>query len=239
MGLYIGDKLISSNLAGGDTNPIGSVIAFAGSNAPVGYLMCDGSAVSRTTYADLFAVIGTTYGAGDGSTTFNLPKMNTIGDYIIDEKFKEEGNKKVFQRKWNSGVAEFICYLSSTADADTVWSAPIYYHSYSTQSNLFNFVENGLFIEAPYSVLISPMSPLFFQVYGYQISKNGIGLMRAMSVTSKTGEQLDVCIHAIGKWKQPSVQYSNYIIKATHNVTIQGVDTMSEAEYQDLLERLV
>lgn len=43
--------------------------------APTGWLICDGAAVSRTTYADLFAVIGTTYGSGDGSTTFNLPPM--------------------------------------------------------------------------------------------------------------------------------------------------------------------
>ena len=42
-------------------------------SAPTGYLLCDGSAVSRTTYAALFAVVGTTFGAGDGSTTFNLP----------------------------------------------------------------------------------------------------------------------------------------------------------------------
>lgn len=48
---------------------------FAGSVAPQGYLFCDGSAVSRTDYATLFAVIGTTYGAGDGSTTFNVPDM--------------------------------------------------------------------------------------------------------------------------------------------------------------------
>lgn len=54
-------------------NPAGSVIAFAGSTAPSGYLHCDGSAVSRTTYADLFAAIGTAHGSGDGSTTFNLP----------------------------------------------------------------------------------------------------------------------------------------------------------------------
>jgi microcystin-dependent protein len=53
--------------------PVGVVQEFAGSVAPTGYLMCDGSAVSRTTYAALFAVIGTTYGAGDGSTTFNVP----------------------------------------------------------------------------------------------------------------------------------------------------------------------
>ncbi|HHA2449415.1 TPA: tail fiber protein [Stenotrophomonas maltophilia] len=54
----------------------GQVIMFAGKSAPTGTLLCDGSAVSRTTYADLFAAIGTLYGAGDGKTTFNLPKMD-------------------------------------------------------------------------------------------------------------------------------------------------------------------
>lgn len=55
--------------------PVGEVTAFAGSSAPTGWLLCDGSAVSRTTYAALFAIIGTTYGAGNGSTTFNLPNL--------------------------------------------------------------------------------------------------------------------------------------------------------------------
>lgn len=55
--------------------PAGSVIPYAGSSAPTGYLLCYGQAVSRTTYADLFAVISTTYGVGDNSTTFNLPDL--------------------------------------------------------------------------------------------------------------------------------------------------------------------
>jgi microcystin-dependent protein len=55
--------------------PTGSLMPYAGSSAPTGYLLCDASAVSRTTYATLFGVIGTTYGAGDGSTTFNLPDL--------------------------------------------------------------------------------------------------------------------------------------------------------------------
>lgn len=62
----------------GDTGtgtPTGSVLDFAGSSAPTGWLIADGSAISRTTYADLFAVIGTTYGAGNGSSTFNLPDL--------------------------------------------------------------------------------------------------------------------------------------------------------------------
>jgi microcystin-dependent protein len=48
---------------------------FAGSTAPTGWLLCDGTAVSRTTYSDLFAITSTTYGVGDGSTTFNLPNL--------------------------------------------------------------------------------------------------------------------------------------------------------------------
>lgn len=55
--------------------PAGAVIPFAGSAAPTGWLFTFGQAVSRTTYAALFAVVGTTYGVGDGSTTFNLPDL--------------------------------------------------------------------------------------------------------------------------------------------------------------------
>ena len=55
--------------------PTGSIIVFAGSVAPGGWIKCDGSAVSRLTYENLFNVINTTYGTGDGSTTFNLPDL--------------------------------------------------------------------------------------------------------------------------------------------------------------------
>lgn len=58
--------------------PTGSTQMFAGTSAPRGWLIADGRAVSRTTYAALFAVIGTTYGSGDGSTTFNLPDMRGV-----------------------------------------------------------------------------------------------------------------------------------------------------------------
>lgn len=53
--------------------PAGVVMDYAGSSVPTGWLECDGSAVSRTTYANLFTAISTTWGAGDGATTFNLP----------------------------------------------------------------------------------------------------------------------------------------------------------------------
>ena len=55
--------------------PVGTIQMYGGSSAPTNWLKCDGSAVSRETYASLFAVIGTTYGNGDGVTTFNLPNL--------------------------------------------------------------------------------------------------------------------------------------------------------------------
>ena len=54
---------------------VGTIKPWGKATAPAGYLLCEGSAVSRTTYADLFAVVSTTYGAGDGSTTFNVPDL--------------------------------------------------------------------------------------------------------------------------------------------------------------------
>ena len=64
----------------GSAVPSGTVMYFAGRTAPAGWLRANGAAISRTTYASLFEAIGTTYGAGDGSTTFNLPDLR--GEFI-------------------------------------------------------------------------------------------------------------------------------------------------------------
>lgn len=74
--------------------PIGSIELWPTTTPPTGWFLCDGSAVSRTTYAALFAVIGTTFGAGDGSTTFNLPNLKgrfSIGLNGADPDFDEIG----------------------------------------------------------------------------------------------------------------------------------------------------
>ena len=61
--------------------PTGTIIIWSAPNPPAGYLVCNGAAISRTTYESLFQVIGTTWGAGDGNTTFNIPNL-TFGDYV-------------------------------------------------------------------------------------------------------------------------------------------------------------
>lgn len=71
-------NVVRSMITPAERVPIGGVFPFAGTTAPTGYLLCDGSAISRTTYAALFAEIGTAFGAGDGSTTFNVPDTRGI-----------------------------------------------------------------------------------------------------------------------------------------------------------------
>lgn len=74
----------------GNSIPIGIVQPYSAGSLPTGWLLCDGSAVSRTTYSALYGVIGTTYGTGNGSSTFNLPNLidrfiqgnTTVGTYI-------------------------------------------------------------------------------------------------------------------------------------------------------------
>lgn len=76
---YVDDEIAAIPSAS-DLTPAGTVIWTARSSAPTGYLKANGAAVSRTTYATLFSAIGTTYGSGDGSTTFNLPDLR--GEFV-------------------------------------------------------------------------------------------------------------------------------------------------------------
>jgi microcystin-dependent protein len=75
---WVWDGTVWSVVVSFTNTPAGAVVMYGGGTAPSGWLVCDGSAVSRTTYADLFSAIGERYGAGDGSTTFNLPGTSTL-----------------------------------------------------------------------------------------------------------------------------------------------------------------
>lgn len=77
-----------------DSTPTGAITMYGGATAPTDWLLCDGSAVSRTTYSALFTAISTTYGVGDGSTTFNLPDLKgkfPVGLNSTDEDFDALG----------------------------------------------------------------------------------------------------------------------------------------------------
>mgnify|MGYP002768556283 CR=1 FL=1 len=100
-------------------NPVGTIIAWPTTTAPAGYLICDGSAISRTTYAALFAVIGTTFGEGDGNSTFNLPNKSFLTGGVV-------GNGSLGV---SDGVSEG--YLTGSADIGFVSSNSNPYQSSS------------------------------------------------------------------------------------------------------------
>lgn len=72
-----------ASLPSSSSLPSGTLLPYGGSSAPTDFLLCDGTAVSRTTYANLFAAIGTAFGAGNGTTTFNVPdaRANVLAGY--------------------------------------------------------------------------------------------------------------------------------------------------------------
>jgi microcystin-dependent protein len=93
-----------SNIAAGyGLIPTGTLLDFGGTSAPTGFLGCDGAAVSRTTYATLFTAIGTTWGVGDGSTTFNVPNFQ----------------RRVAVGSGGSGTATLANSVGSTGGAET------------------------------------------------------------------------------------------------------------------------
>jgi len=102
------------------TVPVGSIQALAYvPGAPIdGWLYCDGSPVSRSTYADLFAAIGTTYGVGDGSTTFNLPDFRGVFLRGLDDGKGYDSGRTMgsYQADDNKAhVHEYTAYKQPTA----------------------------------------------------------------------------------------------------------------------------
>ena len=97
-----------------DALPIGSYIQFAGSQAPAGFLVCNGGEISRTTYAELFVVIGTTYGSGDGSTTFNLPNLTDrfLQGSSTSGTVKNAGLPNITGDAWNGNTSAGGAYFS-------------------------------------------------------------------------------------------------------------------------------
>jgi phage-related tail fiber protein len=106
------DTQIAGIPAASDMTPAGTVIYTARTTAPTGYLKANGAAVSRTTYATLFAAIGTTYGVGDGSTTFNLPDLR--GEFV--RGFDDGRGVDSGRAMGSSQVAAFASHTHGVSD---------------------------------------------------------------------------------------------------------------------------
>lgn len=126
--------------------PIGSYIQFAGSQAPEGFLVCNGGEISRTTYSQLFAVIGTTYGSGDGSTTFNLPNLTDrfLQGSTTSGTVKDAGLPNItgnVERRRSGGVTQFALFTHSSGvfNLDTQTLEGLVNQSTVYGSNSFGF----------------------------------------------------------------------------------------------------
>jgi microcystin-dependent protein len=106
----------------------GVIFPFGGSSAPTGFLMCYGAAVSRTNYAALFAVIGTTFGAGDGSTTFNIPDMRGRVPAGVDNMGGAAANRLT---TGGSGIAGTTLGANGGSETHTLTAAEIPAHAHA------------------------------------------------------------------------------------------------------------
>lgn len=111
-----------------DVTPIGTIIMYANATAPTNYLICNGDAVSRTTYSALFAVTGTTFGIGNGTTTFNLPDYRAVspkgvGNQTINTRVKT-GPASVGAKI--EDTAQLITGSISTVDGNTMTASGVF-----------------------------------------------------------------------------------------------------------------
>jgi microcystin-dependent protein len=119
--------------------PTGVVVPFAGATAPDGYLLCYGQAVSRSTYSDLFAATGTTYGAGDGSTTFNVPDLRGRVPAGKDDMGGPAANRIT---NGGSGITGTTLGANGGAETHTLTTAqmPAHNHGVTDPSHLHNML---------------------------------------------------------------------------------------------------
>lgn len=135
--------------------PSGTIIPFSvTSSTPTGYLVCNGAAISRTSYADLFSVIGTIYGVGDGSTTFNIPDFR--GEFLRGYKSGVSAEIGVSQNSQNLAHTHYVdtlAYYGTKADTGSgsanqnAASGQTYYATSSsggTEARPVNFAINWL-----------------------------------------------------------------------------------------------
>ena len=120
-----------ANLTGIEGIPTATIVPWSSSSVPTGFLECNGAAVSRSTYSALFAIIGTTYGAGDGASTFGLPDLQ---DNVAIGK---SGTKALASTGGANTVASSGNVGGSTANA-TLSTAQLASHSHVTQGTAGN-----------------------------------------------------------------------------------------------------
>jgi len=220
--------------------PVGAVFTVAGSVVPPGTFECNGQAINRTTYASLFATIGTTYGTGDGSTTFNVPDLR---DYFIRGK----GDARAVGSKQAASLAS---HTHPTSDPGHVHSASQAAHSHTITTGGHNHAisdpghVHGAGFNVTGSLGVSGATPGSPWIADTNASQTGISIVAVGDLGGSTNTQqptvsvvdatTGLTIGAAGGAETVPQNFAMiYVIKAVDDVStisgITGIDT-SDAE---------
>jgi microcystin-dependent protein len=186
--------------------PVGSIQAFAGANAPTGWLLCDGSAVGRALYPDLFSTIGITYGAGNTTTTFNLPDLR--GRMPLGA---------------GTGTGLTARTLGANGGSQEIPSHQHHEGDYRAAIGAVNGNAGWLGYEANSVSSRGPSSVTNYTVFGTGFSQSSFGFNHHTRVygTSSTP------VNATSNGNMPPFLVTNYIIKAVADIARGGWYTQS------------
>lgn len=185
---------------------VGMVLPFAGSSSPTGWLLCYGQAISRTTYSGLYAVVGTAYGSGDGSTTFNIPDLRGRAIAGLDNMGGVDAGRLDWANTLGTTGGAQTHTLSSAempshthtqdAHAHSIYD-PTHTHGLSTKSNA-----GGFSTEAPARAL-----------YGADTAVSTMNAYTGISINANTATNQNTGGGGAHNNMQPTILL-NYIIKA-------------------------
>ena len=133
-------SITAAKLASGAAFSAGMLMPYAGTSAPTGWLLAYGQAVSRTTYADLFSALGTTYGSGDGSTTFNVPDLRGRAIAGQDDMGGSSANRLTNQ---SGGLNGDTLGATGGSETHTLTTAQMPSHSHTLNGGIKTIVQNG------------------------------------------------------------------------------------------------
>lgn len=203
---------------GGEADKVGVIKLFSGTTAPDNWLICDGSAVSRETYSDLFSVIGTTYGNGDGSTTFNLPNLKgktVVGLDSSDTDFNtigKTGGSKELQEHTHNNRMDTLNNLDQSygLSSNGVYADRVVIRSNNINSNTLNNQKNIQDTGTGNAGNLQPYIVLNF-------------IIKANATTPTQGQIVD-SLDSDSTTDAPSIHAVNSLIKTSNNGNVLKFD---------------